>query len=292
MIILRSPNLPSPRAEGDLSPLNAVWAGQVKQSTPLPRLGHLVFVCPLNDAPIACAGTRIPPDRYLLLSAAPAGEAAALENLHPRQELARLLLLFVGPGFVAQMAHFLDIPPDMERLLHGVPLPKGDALSHLMNELAAVLERESDHKLAEELFIEVVGQVLRWLRLQQQALLKLAGRKQTTIDELLALLLQARQYIEAHCLTPLKTADVARQVGLSEYHFARLFKTAFGVTVHQFVLRLRLDEARHRLALTDSPVTEIALAVGYNSLSAFIHAFRRQFNLTPSAYRTRFESQN
>lgn len=100
--------------------------------------------------------------------------------------------------------------------------------------------------------------------------------------------MQARQFIEARYLEPIKTKDIADHIALSEYHFARLFKTAFTMTVHQFVIRLRLNESRHLLEQTEHHITDVALMVGYNSLSAYINAFRRQFSVSPSIYRANF----
>jgi AraC family transcriptional regulator len=104
-------------------------------------------------------------------------------------------------------------------------------------------------------------------------------------------LLQARQLIEARCLDELKVADVATVVSLSEFHFARLFAAAFGESLYQFIKRLRLDEARHRLLTNDISVSELGLQVGYGSLSSFIYAFRRRFGLSPAQYREQLQNE-
>ena len=143
----------------------------------------------------------------------------------------------------------------------------------------------------DEGLLEVVGELLRLLRLRQQALAALVQRKQSTVDDLLPRLLQARQLVEARFLDDLQVADVAGAVALSEYYFARLFKAAFSETLYQFVKRLRLDEARHRLLASNVAVTELGLQVGYSSLSSFIHAFRRRFGLSPAQYRTQWQNE-
>jgi len=254
---------------------------------PLPGLDYVFFVHPLGDTVLSCAGTTVDSDHYLLLTR-PAREAPfTIQNLHPGAEGSRLLVLLLSPGFVQEMAGFLNIPADLRDLFHGVPLAQGDAISNVLTMLTDTLH---DTDQTEELFLEVVGQVLRLLRLRHQALLSLSSHKRNTVDDLLPRLLEARQFIEARYLQPIKTRDVAEHVALSEYHFARLFKTAFEVTVHQFVLRLRLNEARYLLEGSDLSVTEIALEVGYNSLSAFINAFRKYFAMPPSDYRTQLQN--
>lgn len=135
--------------------------------------------------------------------------------------------------------------------------------------------------------MEVVGEVMRLMRLRHQALLRLAQHKDSTTADLLSRLLQARQFIEASYTERFKTRDVADYVALSEFHFARLFKTAFDITVRQYVIRLRLDKARHLLEQPQSTVTGVALEAGYGSLSSFIHAFTERFGASPAQYRAR-----
>ena len=184
------------------------------------------------------------------------------------------------------MADFLSIPADLSDLLHAVPMSQGDMVSRLLGMLAEACRLDED---TDELFMDVIGQVLRLLRLRHQTLTSLSQHKQDTTADLLPRLMHARQFIEANYLEPIKTEDVADYVALSEFHFARLFKAAFEVTVHQFVLRLRLNEARHMLEASQQTVTDVSLEVGYSSLSAFIRAFRLQFGMTPSDYRARFK---
>lgn len=285
MLILRTDTIPAYRCDEPVSPLNVVWSGNIRQTMPLPQLGHLFLICPLADSRIVCANTIVDRDHYLLLTRSPIDIPYTIQNL--ARDDARLLVILLSPGFIAHMADFLDIPADMGDLLHAVPMLHGDGLSRLLLQLTTAI---ADYGDTEELLMEVVGEFLRLLRVRHHALLGLANHKRNTISDLLPRLLQARQFIEARYLDPLKTGDVANHIALSEYHFARLFKTAFETTVHQYVIRLRLDRARHLLEVADESITDIALIVGYNSLSAFINAFRKQFGMSPSAYQALFGS--
>ncbi|MBK9748530.1 MAG: helix-turn-helix transcriptional regulator [Chloroflexi bacterium] len=285
MIILTTPLPAIDAADAPVSPLNTIWYGVPSQRMTLPQLGHLFIVCPLGETVAACSGTLVDSEHYLLLTPSVGNNAYILDNLRPDDSESRLLLLLLSPAFIAEMAEFLSIPFDMTHLLHAVRLPKGDVISHLLRLMAGTLH---DPEQTEELFMEVVGQILRLLRLRHQTLINLAHHKAATVNDLIPCLLQARQYIEAHYLENLQTETVARRAALSEYHFARLFKTAFDITVHQYVLRLRLNRARHLLELSTMSITDIALTVGYSSLSAFIHAFRHYTGITPSDYRAQF----
>jgi AraC-like DNA-binding protein len=72
---------------------------------------------------------------------------------------------------------------------------------------------------------------------------------------------------------------------LSPFHFLRIFRATAGLTPHQYVLRARLRAAAVTLATTTTPVTEIALASGFEDLSNFIRTFRAEFGVAPSSYR-------
>ena len=69
------------------------------------------------------------------------------------------------------------------------------------------------------------------------------------------------------------------------YVLLRLFKQAFGRTPHQFLTHRRIERAKHLLARTERPVTEICLDVGFESLGSFSHLFRRETGASPTAYR-------
>lgn len=80
-------------------------------------------------------------------------------------------------------------------------------------------------------------------------------------------------------------SELARMVGLSEYHFIRVFRDIMGMTPRQYVIASRMNHARYLLKTTALPISEIAGMVGYVSESMFTAAFRRTQHLTPSQYR-------
>jgi transcriptional regulator GlxA family with amidase domain len=81
---------------------------------------------------------------------------------------------------------------------------------------------------------------------------------------------------------------MADRVGLSPRQFARRFRAAFAVAPAAYLERLRLDEARSRLAAGDEGLARIAHAVGFRTDDGFRRAFERRFGVTPAAYRGRF----
>lgn len=92
---------------------------------------------------------------------------------------------------------------------------------------------------------------------------------------------------EVHDEEPLTVRDVAREVGLSPFHFIRLFEAVFGLTPHQYRIGVRLDRARALLARGELSVTEVCMHLGFSSLGSFSASFTRRVGESPSAYRRR-----
>ncbi|MFB9887426.1 AraC family transcriptional regulator [Balneatrix alpica] len=99
------------------------------------------------------------------------------------------------------------------------------------------------------------------------------------------LLQRLRDYIEAHLASPLTLPELAQVCGLSEYHFARMFKHSLGVPPHQYVLQRRLTRAQDLLRSSSLSLTDIAQHCGFASSSHFSHRFRQQQGCSPSQWR-------
>lgn len=85
---------------------------------------------------------------------------------------------------------------------------------------------------------------------------------------------------------------LAREVRISPYHFIRQFEALFGVTPHQYRIRIRLDRAKQLLATQRRSVTAVCMEVGFSSLGSFSTLFLRRFGETPSAYRRRVSTED
>jgi len=84
---------------------------------------------------------------------------------------------------------------------------------------------------------------------------------------------------------PLRLNDVSRAAGLSPFHFHRVFHAMVGVTLADFVKRLRLEKALHMMSHGGrASLTTIALSCGFSSSSDFSRAFKQRFGVPPSAF--------
>src|SRR5687768_975321 len=84
---------------------------------------------------------------------------------------------------------------------------------------------------------------------------------------------------------PLNVRAVAAVAHISEAHFSRSFRVAFGETPHRYLQRRRVERSMFLLRETDRSVTDICFDVGFMSLGTFSRTFREVVGETPSGYR-------
>ena len=104
---------------------------------------------------------------------------------------------------------------------------------------------------------------------------------------LLRRLLRAKDRMDAASHEEWPVPRLASVSGVSEAHFARSFKHAFGLPPHRYLLTRRIERATALLRDTDLSVTEIAFQTGWNSLGTFGRIFRDITGESPSELRAR-----
>jgi AraC-like DNA-binding protein len=108
--------------------------------------------------------------------------------------------------------------------------------------------------------------------------------------ELLRRLLRAKDAIDAASHEEWPVARLAAVSCVSEAHFARSFKDAFGVPPHRYLLTRRIERATALLRDTDQPVTDIAFQTGWQSLGTFGRTFRDITGQSPGDFRARAQA--
>ena len=94
---------------------------------------------------------------------------------------------------------------------------------------------------------------------------------------------QAKLYIDAHFSEKLDLDAISDEAYFSKYHFLRLFKKIYGKTPYQYLMSVRMDQAKTMLKEGNS-VSEVCFAVGHDSLTSFTGLFKRKTGLSPSEF--------
>jgi transcriptional regulator GlxA family with amidase domain len=105
--------------------------------------------------------------------------------------------------------------------------------------------------------------------------------------ELLRRLLRAKDRMDAASHEAWPVHRLAKISNVSEAHFARTFKEAFGAPPHRYLLTRRIERATALLRETDLPITDIAFQTGWASLGTFGRIFRDITGESPGSLRTR-----
>lgn len=96
---------------------------------------------------------------------------------------------------------------------------------------------------------------------------------------------RAMEYMTDHLDRDLSLEEIAQEVGLSPFHFAREFRALTSQTPYQYLLDQRMERAKHLLKNQAWTVQEIATMTGFHSPVNFVRTFRQRVGATPGAWR-------
>ena len=98
---------------------------------------------------------------------------------------------------------------------------------------------------------------------------------------------KARKFIEQHSDEELSLIKLAKAVNISPNYLSEKFKKVTGVNFVDYVAHIRTEKARDLLEDVDLRTSEIAFAVGFQSLSQFNRVFKKLFRKSPTEFRAR-----
>jgi AraC family transcriptional regulator len=99
-------------------------------------------------------------------------------------------------------------------------------------------------------------------------------------------------YIEDRIGEPIGVRDLAAELHMSPFHFARRFKQAVGRPPHAYITQVRIERAKRLLASSTLPLVNIAIAVGYRTQAHFTGVFHKTVGSTPRTYRLMAQREN
>jgi multiple sugar transport system substrate-binding protein len=97
---------------------------------------------------------------------------------------------------------------------------------------------------------------------------------------------KAIEYVYAHIQEQINRDQISQHIGVSSSHFSVLFKDVTGQTFTDYLLHVRIEEARRLLGRPEYNISQISHEVGFNDESYFSYTFKRLTGVTPSHYRT------
>ncbi|MEP7143225.1 MAG: AraC family transcriptional regulator [Ferruginibacter sp.] len=103
-------------------------------------------------------------------------------------------------------------------------------------------------------------------------------------DYLAKQVIGAKQYIDRQFADNINLTDLAACAFMSKFHFIRLFKLLYGETPHQYLVTVRIENAK-RLLNSDRSISEVCTAVGFNSPTSFTGLFKKITGVTPTTFK-------
>ena len=189
----------------------------------------------------------------------------------------RCLSFGFEPSYFETMADGSRVT-DVRRVFRSLRLPPLPTLSPIVAEAWSALGRPCDVDW-EELAVRIAARVVEADRERDPEFSAVSPAA-------IARVTRAVRLIEEHSDRALTIAGLAREAGLSPFHFLRTFEKLTGITPHQYLRRGRLRAAAAAL-LTNGParIVDVALDAGFGDVSNFNHAFRAEFGVSPKVYR-------
>jgi len=161
---------------------------------------------------------------------------------------------------------------------------KNTSLGYFLNEINQQIKNGifSNDLQHSELFYSLAESIVTDQRFVFDHLSKLCFKKNVTNEEIFRAILQAKLLIDENITDNLSLEKIARQIGISKYHFIRVFKAAFGISPYQYQKRKRLELAKLDL-LKGNEILFTAIRFGFPDAPTFTKAFKQQFGLTPGS---------
>ncbi len=100
----------------------------------------------------------------------------------------------------------------------------------------------------------------------------------------------AKQFVQSHAEEPIKLEQVVQHVNVSRFYFCKLFKKATGMTLTEYIARVRVEKAKTLLGDPSLRISEVVYAAGFGSIPHFNSVFKHYVGMPPTEYRAALRS--
>jgi AraC-like DNA-binding protein len=153
-----------------------------------------------------------------------------------------------------------------------------------LDSLVNMIHHHETDQINKEWFLDLTEKIIYHSYGNYLALNGIQSVKLETRKELLRRVNIGKQFMDDNFLNINDVGEVAVASNLSEFHFFRSFKQAFGITTYQYILDKKLELARAMLLGKESSITTIASICNFPDLFTFSKAFKRRFGIAPSQF--------
>lgn len=279
--------MPQTKQQTKATIIKAEWSDLIVEYGRLEEAGEFDFTMPKNAISVAFA-----PHKRVTWSvdggkpqttSLPAGSVFLYSQRefvwHRREKESEYVNLMLEPQLINQLADDNGITTSIE-LEHKVIFPDPTILH-----VAQLLKSEAvNGGLSGNLYVESLRNLLAIHLLRNYTGVKEKSSSEVGVLDSLKLQ-EIKDYIEENLAEELTIANLAGLVPMSEFHFARTFKSLLGEPPHRYILKRRIERAKILLKVTQYSAAEIAYQVGFSNPSHFTSQFRKLVGATPKVYR-------
>ena len=99
-------------------------------------------------------------------------------------------------------------------------------------------------------------------------------------------------YVYDHLQEKITLTDIAAYLSLTPQYFSKLFRKETGITLSEYILRIRIEAAQNMLKYSKYSGSEISSYLCFSSQSHFVHCFHKVVGMTPKVYQDTYCSKN
>ncbi|MBQ8087829.1 MAG: helix-turn-helix transcriptional regulator [Clostridia bacterium] len=213
------------------------------------------------------------------------GVLHALEVPETSYMLNAELRLTPNEGASISLRRLAETSPDLRAFLDRPPQPPiwrgsdaSGALLRTLEQVVAEFSRPAPSESAALMDVFTAELLLRIADIAKHSPERTAARSYAE---------RAANYIALHLSEEFRVSDIAREVGVASATLQRVFKRAMGVTLVDYINRLRVEQSKRFMMYTEDPIIDIAIASGFNSRQHFYRVFQAIEHMSPQEYRKR-----